>query len=338
MIFPHLEIEQKVQINDRSRLNAAKSFVSAGSDPLTSVLIKPGADETAVEVFNADSEQWFLDWEFTSWKIDIDSSNNKLDFSEGGSPLVATLSSGTYTLATLLTQTKTQMDAAGVNTYTLTSDENDKITISSTGGFGLLPVTGDNRPNGILPVLGFLVDTDSSSEQTGKRVESLPRRLTVTCTDGAETEARTITIQVYSVEGDKLFSNDADLRLHEADILKYVPPGRNTFMDVHRRSQEKILKWLDKEGYVDAFEKKFTKAAIVDIDEVKEWSTYISLRLISEGIRTGDEDIWTSKAKSYKGYEVEARNRAVLRLDINQDGTIDLGEQVRISTGEIYRV
>lgn len=338
MIFANLEIEQKIQLSDKTRLSAAKSFITVDNDALTSILIKPGDDETSIEVFNSDPEQMFLDWEFVAWKIDIDATNNKIDFNEGGADLVATLSSGTYSLSSLLTETVLKLTAAGANTYTFDVDPNDKVTINSTGSFIFLPIGGENKAVSILPTLGFLEDAGSASSVTGKRVEYLTRRVTVIASDGEDAAETKKTIKVYSIDGDKLFSNDADLRLHEADILKYVPPGRNTFMDVHRRSQDMIMQWLDKEGYVDVYDEKFTKAAIVDIEEVRQWSTFITLRLISEGIRTAADDIWSDKAKSYKGYEVEARNRAVLRLDVDKDGKVDKQEEIRISTGEIYRL
>lgn len=336
-VFPNIEIEEKVQINDRTRLSAEKSFVTTGATAITTLTVKPNSEESAISVFNSDPAYWYLDWEHSAWEADIDSSNNKIDFNEGGSALVATLTSGTYTLAELLAEVKTQLESAGAGTYTLSADADNKITVSSTANFELMPKTGSNRHSGILNVLGFFKDTGLSTSVTGKAVEYLPRRITVSASNGTQSGEVTVTQKVYSVNGDKLFSSDAELRIHEADILKYVPPGRNTFKDVHRRAQEKILAWLDKEGYVDVYGEKYTKAAIVDIDEVKEWSTYLALRLISEGISTGEEDVWSGKAKMYKGYEVEARNRAVLRIDIDQDGDVELDESVRISTGEIYR-
>lgn len=62
----------------------------------------------------------------------INSYNNRIYFSEnGGSVLTATLTPNKYTGATLATEIKTQMDAAGTLTYTVSYDEqSEKLTIS----------------------------------------------------------------------------------------------------------------------------------------------------------------------------------------------------------------
>ena len=48
-LFPALDIEEKVQENDKTRLNASKSFVSGGTT-LALIKIKPSAAESYVQV------------------------------------------------------------------------------------------------------------------------------------------------------------------------------------------------------------------------------------------------------------------------------------------------
>ena len=176
--------------------------------------IKPGGDETAVNVFNSEEDNRYLDWQFDTFEIDIDATNNKLDFKESGGELTATLTSATYTLSALAAEIKTQMDAAGALVYTVTVSKDDKVTISSTEGFSLLPTEGSNSKVSILPIIGFepkpgFGDSDFSvkSPQEGERVRALPRAITIEIGDGNTTGSVTEYIDLMSVDGDQLFSS-----------------------------------------------------------------------------------------------------------------------------------
>jgi hypothetical protein len=231
MIFPILEFEPIVQVDDKTRLDATKSFVTPDEQSIAVVQIRPSSADGFITVSN----DKFLDWSYS---------------------------------------------ASGLHEITL------KVVTAA----------------------------------------------------GASASAQIIrNVSVYSAEQDKLFSNDQDLRLHEPDILRWVVDGRASFKEVHRRAQVTILKWLDKEGYVDVYNKPFTKAAIIDIEEVKQWSTFITLRLIFEGISNAIDDVFADKAKRYKGMEVEWRKRAILRLDIDGDGKAEDGEGVDPAYGFIAR-
>lgn len=161
----------------------------------------------------------------------------------------------------------------------------------------------------------------------------------VTCRVTASAVSAEVSANISSIvaSADYLFSNDSDLKLHEPDIMKWTEPGRNSYLNLHRRAQTIILKWLDKEGYVDINNNPFTKAAIVDIEEVKQWSTYTVLRLMFEGLSNAVDDIFDKKAKMYQGMEGTWRERVVLRLDVDGDGVVNEGEEVQLSTAFVAR-
>jgi hypothetical protein len=97
----------------------------------------------------------------------IDSTNNKIDFSEGGGELTATITSGTYTSTTLATEIKTQLDAEGALTYTVTKSETTGLwTISATGSFELLNNTGTNEATSTLKLACGYADSDRTSAST----------------------------------------------------------------------------------------------------------------------------------------------------------------------------
>lgn len=144
-------------------------------------------------------------------------------------------------------------------------------------------------------------------------------------------------ISILTEAQDNLFSTDEDLRLHEPEILKWVVDGRSSFLDMHRRAQTLIIKWLDKEGYVDAYGNPFTKAAIVDIEEVRAWSTFLVLKLIFEGLSNAVDDVFAGKAKYYNGKMQEYRKKALLRIDVDGDGEAENYEGITPAFGFIAR-
>lgn len=231
MIFPILEYEPIVQIGDKTRLDASKSFVSPDEQAISVVSIRPSSADGFITV----SSDRYLEWAYS---------------------------------------------VSGVHEIT--------VLVSTAEGA-------------------------SASAQILRNISCL------------------------SESQDKLFSTDQDLRLHEPDILKWVVDGRSSFKDMHRRAQYTIIKWLDKEGYVDVYNNPFTKDAILDIEEVKQWSTFITLRLIFEGISNAIDDVFAEKAKRYKGMEVDWRKRAILRLDIDADGRTEDGEGVDPAFGFLAR-
>jgi hypothetical protein len=153
-------------------------------------------------------------------------------------------------------------------------------------------------------------------------------------TDGAP-ESITKNITVISAADDRLFSSDADLVPHEPDVLSYVRDGRNSFLDVHRTAQEHILAWLDEHGLRQADGTLFTAVNIHNLEEVKRWSKFLTLRLIFEGLSNSVDDIFAQKSERYRILEAEARNRVNITLDVDGDGNADTRPELR--TGMLRR-
>lgn len=93
----------------------------------------------------------------------ITSSNQWIDFSEGGGELNAQISTGDYDADTLATAIKTAMDTAGALTYTITYDEGlNKFILAASGTFSLLWQSGTNSANSMGDTLGFDVSADDT--------------------------------------------------------------------------------------------------------------------------------------------------------------------------------
>lgn len=439
MIFAHIETENDIQLDDRTRFDASKTHVTSNQPAFTKLTIKPGMDQAAISVYNTNPKSRYLDWECSTWNMDIDSSNNKIDFSEGGPALVATITGGTYSLTALAAQIKTQLDAAGALTYTVTLSIDNEMTISATGDFELLLSTGLNRDFNLLSKLYFgTSDLALSDSYESGIIESLIKKITttagenkyqidqVTCvadvanslnskyfflqadaditlyyvwyntgggvdpalvgyiglevsistnatasavatataavingdasfnavsnsaivtithttanwntaplealgtgfsfstpTPGEAPDSESIYINVYSVRGDYLFSNDAELVQFDPDIRRWVQDGRNSFLNVHRQAQKHIIEWLDRVGYRNSTGQKYTKFDLLDLSEVNEWSRYTALRMIYEGIKVSQDDVYKAKRQTFSDKEMAARNRAFLKLDTYKTG------------------
>jgi hypothetical protein len=237
MIFPVLETEDVVQINDMTRLSAVKSFISKDEAAISLVEIQPEAAGSWIDVTGASPADWYLDWVYT-----------------GAS-----------------------------RTVTVT------VRITTTGS--------------------------------------------------PTTLAKTFSIK--TVADDNLFSSDQDLVGFEPDILKWVPPGRASFLNIHRTAKAKILESLDESGVVDSAGAKLTDAAVVDASEVKAWSRDLALHLIFKGLINAVDDVFTIKSKYYEAEAAKRKQRAIIRLDLDGDGNIDQdegsAEGVSFQTMELIR-
>lgn len=454
-VFAHLDMESEVQVNDRTRIDASKSFVTNGEGgSFSNLTVKPGLEQIDIQIFATRAADRFLDWEFSSLSVDVDSTNDKIDFVEATVEKTASIAHGTYSLSELASEIQTKMLAAGDNAYSVSFDDDDKLTISADAAFDL-SFDGTNKNTLLTSQLFFDQDAvDSKTSYTSDRVEYGIKKVTavagddrlqtqkITCTgntahalagkyfylwsamntqgfymwfsDGTgsdpgisgfsgeivgitngDTAAQVATalaetinglgeftasasgtvvtivsaltgyglparegvgtgftfevetygqseatdiqyIKVYSELGDRLFSKDSDLEAEEPGIRKYVKAGKNTFNDMHRLAQRKILEFLDRNGFVNMFQEKFTKWDLIDISEVSEWSRYMVMRMIFEASVTGKDDIFQTKRDEYEDYERDSRNRALLRIDVDKSKTLEIGEGLDIKSTRLF--
>lgn len=337
-MFPTLEIEEKVQISDKTRLNASKSFVSKGETAITTATITPGSGASAINIFNSDSSEWYSDFGWTSWGFDVDSTCNKIDFLEGSTNYVATISSATYSsVSALALAIQTAMNASGCSgVFTLTADEDDRILFGSTIQFSLLGLTGDNRHNGFLQHCSIDFDSDLAFSYHAPVIEYGLKKITLTVNNGSTPVTDVKYQKVYSVLGDSLFSVDSDLLPFEPDIYKWCPVSRSSFKDIHRKAQFMILDWLNGNGFRNSDSEEFTKFDLLKKNQVRQWSSLLVLSLIFEGISNAADDVFDKKAKKYSAKSLEARNK-FLMIDLNADGKVDSDESLRLHVGELFR-
>ena len=219
-IFGNLELEETLQVNDKTRLNGSKSYISKDEAAVTLVRIKPEASGSYIQVSGTGltAKDWYLDWQY------------------------------------------------------------------STAG---------------AKVVSIEITTNGAAQEFTKN------------------------ITVLLAADDMLWSSDQDLVQIEPDILKWVRPGRNSFLDMHRKSQQEILFWLDEQRIWDVDGNRFVKADLLDNLEVKKLSIYWTLQLIFFGLSNQPDDVFMAKAKIYESKCKEAKNRGRLLIDFDKDDVLD---------------
>jgi hypothetical protein len=338
MIIPILHKEKQVQLQDLTRFDASKSVLVKGSaNPIIGVKIKAGEDSTEVDVYNTDPKKWFLDWAFSQYAFDVGPENSELVFEVSGTRYETNVLTGTYDLANLLTAIKNAMEAiAPPLSVSLTVDEKNRITIVPSLPLKILP---NYSSAGLLRHLGFKED----GQLVGFPVEYGLRKVTVTIEAGTlspytvlDSASVSEFVEVYTEEGDSLFSEDSDLVSEEPDIMKWLPNGRGSYKDLHRKAQKLILDWCDRQGYRDDLQRKITKWAFVDHSDVRMWSYYMVLRLFFMGAQNDVDDVFKKKASYYEKLEIASRDRAVLNLDLDGDDKSDIPNGPDIRSGRLF--
>ncbi len=316
-IFAVIDIESLVQEEDKTRIDVSKSYAS-GTTAITLMEVTPSKSADAIDV-TADG---FLDWQY-DFTVEIDALNNKIDFSEGGAQLTATLATNEYTLTELAAEMQSKLRAAGALTYALSVSAANAITIAADDEFSLLVASGTNTAKNPLSVLGFVGDQLGAATYTGETVDRITKKITLTIENDDGSKTITREIEVVSELADNLFSTDDRMRKHESDVMRYLPEGRATFKDIHRRAQTLILAWLDTNGFIDNRGYKLTLARFTDVEEMTEWATMMALRILFESNKTAKDDIFSIKTKKYEGLEDFYRARATIKVDLNRDGVAD---------------
>jgi hypothetical protein len=154
--------------------------------------------------------------------------------------------------------------------------------------------------------------------------------VTLKVTAGALSEEKSIGIKVVTEEDDCLFSTDDDLRAKEHDIEKWIPEGYSSWNHIHRQAQKNILDWLDEQRITKNDGSRFDAKDLVDKEQVRRLSVYITLRMIFGSISNQVGDVFEEKRAEYQRLETQAKNaRTWLKLDTTGDGLADKVQDLR---------
>ncbi len=198
------------------------------------------------------------------------------------------------------------------------------VRIEPEAGAGFIDVTGTSSRD-------WFLDWQYADVASADKVVSVE-----ITTDGAPVIS-TQSLRVLTAEDDNLFSDDSDLLQIDHDILRYVPEGKNSFLNYHRATKEHILDWFDQQGYTDFDGDKLTDAAFINKDELNKWSRNYTYHLILLDLSNDVEDVFKQQSDAWLTKALEARDRSYVRVDLDGDGTIDQGEFINLQTLDLVR-
>jgi hypothetical protein len=98
------------------------------------------------------------------------------------------------------------------------------------------------------------------------------------------------------------------------------------------------MEFFNEIGKTDINGDKLTKAAIVNVDEVRQWSAYYVLWLIYSDLSNAVDDVFAEQAKLFQTQMLDKRKRAFVRLDIDGDAVIDKHEGINTLTMDLVRL
>jgi hypothetical protein len=155
------------------------------------------------------------------------------------------------------------------------------------------------------------------------------KTITVEATDGTNTVSQNFTINITSVEDDNLYSNDAQLFAIESELKRYIPQGRNSYINIHREAQSRILNYLDRKRIWQDNGEPYTKTQINLHGELQKWSLYETMLMIYTDLLISVGDKFAEKVNEYKALRNYERDRGAIRIDKNNSGTIDAASEIQ---------
>jgi hypothetical protein len=217
----------------------------------------------------------------------------------------------------------------------VTASDITRIEVDPIGGTSWVTIHNSALPATKLAVKDWYFDWVYLNQSNVSSGQSQPISFRFTASDST-TQTKSVSFNLLTSAQDNLFSNDNDLIAHEPDIMKWLPEGRSSWIYVHRRAQERILSYLFEKGYKNNDGTPFTKAQILEKYDVKEWSTFMVLKIIFGSIINSKDDVFVQKARFYENLEGKA-NKTDIRVDLNADGTQSQEETVSLNGPLLFR-
>jgi len=128
-----------------------------------------------------------------------------------------------------------------------------------------------------------------------------------------------------------VFSDDNDLIKLERRIMKQLAKGDKSFIAYHESALEEIIQRYRNSGNNKRKEgtsllEKITKWDILDIENLRQASKFLTMAKIMFDVSEQNEDKYYQKFHDYMGQFGEAFRLNIQRLDKNDDGKIDIIE------------
>jgi hypothetical protein len=155
------------------------------------------------------------------------------------------------------------------------------------------------------------------------------KTITVEATDGVNTVNQTFSIKIVTPEQDNLYSNDEQIFKIESELKKYIPNGRNSYINLHREAQSRILNYLDRKRIWNDNGDPYTKTQLNLQGELQKWSLYETILMIYQDLYVSVGDKFVEKINEYKALRNNERDRGAIRIDKDNSGVIDTASEIQ---------
>jgi hypothetical protein len=187
------------------------------------------------------------------------------------------------------------------------------VEIEPENGAGFFNVTGTSSDD-------WFLDWQYASPGT--------KQITLRITTDGSPVSHNYSLHVENEASDGLWSKDQDLVSIEPDVLQYVRQGRNSFIDMHRAVQKKILDWVASIRITKNDGTRLEKDDFILTDELRQLSTYWVLWIIYSGLSNKPDDHFAQKASQYKSQVLDLKNINTIQPDLNGDAEITEADKV----------
>jgi hypothetical protein len=153
--------------------------------------------------------------------------------------------------------------------------------------------------------------------------------ITVQATDGTSTVSQNFELDVITEEDDNLYSSDEQIFAIESELKRYIPDGKNSFKNIHREAQSRILNYLDRKRIWASNGEPYTKDQVNLNGELSKWSLYEAMFIIYSDLFVSVGDKFAEKINQYKDLRNSERDRASIRIDKDNSGTFDSNEEIQ---------
>lgn len=141
-----------------------------------------------------------------------------------------------------------------------------------------------------------------------------------------------------------VFSDDQDLETEVKEVTgtRFLPSGENSHILTHVASRNEIIQKIRNDGRVKrnlstGVFKKMDAFDLLDIEEIRQASTYLTLSKIYMALSDDPEDIYMDKSKNYRSLYNGAIDLYFLELDFDDDGEKDTSEEQHPHTTRLLR-
>lgn len=155
------------------------------------------------------------------------------------------------------------------------------------------------------------------------------KTISVRAQDGTSTITQTFTINVITEANDNLYSSDAQIFAIESELKNYIPDGRNSYKNLHREAQSRILNYLDRKRIWAEDGSPLNKNQINLNREVQKWSLYETIFMIYSDLFISVGDKFAEKVNQYKSLRNYERDRGAIRIDKDSSGAIDVNTEIQ---------